>query len=53
MSATRRVGARFSAVVAPAATQTKELAISGSGVLKAITELENQLELDPELSKRT
>ena len=31
----------------------KELAISGSGVLKAITELENQLELDPELSKRT
>ncbi len=31
----------------------KELAISGSGVLKAITELENQLGLDPELSKRT
>jgi len=31
----------------------KEQPTTASGVLKAITELENQLELDPELSKRT
>ena len=35
------------------ARSSKEHPTTASGVLKAITELENQLGLDPELSKRT